>query len=361
MIRRISFPLHPGRWILVVGLVLLSDWQAVGLQAGEASQAAATTDQPKSSPAALAAYARAANFQNNSAFDLASEAWQGFLQQFPDDPKAIEARYHLGVCLLQLKEYPPAREAFQAVVDSTADFERREDALLNLGWTLYCLALKNQTELLPQADQVFATLLKEFPEGQYRDQALFFRGESFYLQARRKEAADAYRQLVDEFPESELRDDSLYALGVTLEEQNEFAQAGQLYDQFLKDFPQHELVPEVKMRKAETILRGGDVAEAARRFAEVAAIPEFRSVDHALYRQAFCAARLGNFAEAAALSARIPREFPQSEYRADATIAAARWYFSAGQLEEAAQWLDQVIAAQNTHSVEAVHSHTDCC
>ena len=355
MIRRICLALRPVPTVLVLGLILLNGWQAVGLLAGEPPQAAETTDPPKSSPAALAAYARAANFQNNGAFDLASEAWQGFLQQFPTDPKGIDARYHLGVCLLQLKDYAQARQAFQTVVDSPGEFERREDVLLNLGWTLYSLALKNENDLLPKADEVFATLLKEFPEGQYRDQALFFRGESFYLQSRRKEAADAYRQVVDEFPDSELRDDSLYALGVTLEEQNEFEQAGQLYEQFLKDFPQHELSPEVKMRKAETVLRSGDFAAAAQRFAEVAAIPDFRSVDHALYRQAFCAARLGNSAEAAALFARIPRDFPQSEYGADATIAAARSYFSAEQLDEAAQWLDQVIAAQNAHSIEAVH------
>ena len=306
-------------------------------------------------PEALADYAKAANFQNNEAFDLAADAWQAFLQKHGQDPKAIEAQYQLGVCQLQLKNYAQARKVLQAVVDSKTSFDRREDAYLNLGWTLYSLALKDQPELFAEADRIFAGLLQEFPESQYRDQALFFRGESLYLQAKRDEAAAAYQQVVDEFSESELRDDSIYALGVTLEELGRFEEAGQLYDLFLGEFPQHELLAEVRMRKAETILRAKDYAAAAKRFAEVAAISGFTAADHALYRQAFCVARLEKFEEAGNLFARITREFPKSNYQADATISAARSYFRAGKLELAAEWFDKVLTAQNQHAAEAAH------
>ena len=43
---------------------------------------------PASTPQALAAYTQAANFQNNSAYDLAIEAWQKFLAAYPGDKKA---------------------------------------------------------------------------------------------------------------------------------------------------------------------------------------------------------------------------------------------------------------------------------
>ncbi len=341
---------------LVLAVALVGQWPVAAQQAnGTAAPPADPAAGPKSSPQALADYAKAANFQNNSAFDLAVEAWQAFLQTHADDPKALEARYHLGVCQMQLKNFPQARETLQAVIDTKTPFERREDAYLNLGWTLYSLALQNQPQLFAQADQTFAAMLQEFPEGAYRDQALFFRGESAYLQGKREDAAAAYQQVVDQFPKSELRDDAIYALGVTCEELNRFEDAGKLYDLFLKEFPEHTLLPEVSMRKAETILRAGNFAEAAQRFADVAATQGFKAADHALYRQAYCEARLEEFAAAGDLFARIPREFPKSGYVADATMSAARSYFRADKLELAAEWFDKVLASQDKHAIEAAH------
>jgi hypothetical protein len=58
-----------------------------------------------SSPEALNTYTDAANFQNNSAFDLAAEEWARFLERFADDPLASKAQHYLGVCQLQLKYY----------------------------------------------------------------------------------------------------------------------------------------------------------------------------------------------------------------------------------------------------------------
>ena len=121
------------------------------------------------------------------------------------DPKAIDAAYNLGVCYMQLQELEKARKLLQSVVDSKRQFDRREEAYLNLGWTIYSLALDKKPELLPEADKAFAKLLEEFPEGQKRDQALFFQGESLYLQENRKESEKAYRQLILDFPDSPLR------------------------------------------------------------------------------------------------------------------------------------------------------------
>ncbi len=109
---------------------------------------------------------------------------------------------------------------------------------------------------------MFGKLLKEYPQGKYCDQAWFLRGESFYLQGKCAEAADAYQHLVDEHPGSNLKSNGLYALGVTLEELGRFAEAGTLYDRFLDQFGDNTLAPEVRMRKAETLLQAGSVQEA---------------------------------------------------------------------------------------------------
>ncbi|MCA9149807.1 MAG: hypothetical protein KDA92_10930, partial [Planctomycetales bacterium] len=72
----------------------ISQENAGSQDTGQGNQPAAEQaagDAEESSPEALAAYAKAATFQNNGAFDLAAEGWQGFLKDYAADPKAVEA------------------------------------------------------------------------------------------------------------------------------------------------------------------------------------------------------------------------------------------------------------------------------
>ena len=134
-----------------------------------------------------------------------------------------------------------------------------------------------------------------------------------------------------------------------------FEEAGKTYDQFLTEFADNELANEVKMRKAETVLRAGDFAGAEQRFAEISQLSGFASADHALYRQAFAVARQQRFEDAANLFARLTSEFPDSNYVQDAVIAAARSYFRADQFETASEWFKKALAFKGPYSVEAAH------
>jgi TolA-binding protein len=286
---------------------------------------------------------------------LAAEAWEGFLSDYADDPKAVEAQYHLGVCYLELKEFAKAREALAKSLASGKEFSRREDAYLNLGWAIYTLALRDQAGLFAEAEKTFAQLLEKFPKGKYRDQAWFLRGESLYMQGKREDAAAAYRHLVDDHAQSNLLSNGLYALGVTLEELGQFAEADKLYQQFLSKFGDNALAAEVRMRRAETMLQQGDVAAAEKEFAVASRLPDFAQADHARYRQAYCVARQERFAEAAALFAAIPQDFPKSRYREEASMAAARAYFRADNDQQAAQGFDRLLQAGGAAATEAAH------
>jgi TolA-binding protein len=309
-----------------------------------------------SSAEAKTAYADAANFQNNGAFDLAEEEWQKFLKDFPKDPLAPKARHYLGVCLMQQKKYPEAVAAFDAVQKENPKFELLEDTLLNLGWSQYQLAAADKAMYAKSAETLSA-LLEKFPKGKFADQALYFLGEANYHQGKKPEAIAAYDRLVKEQPKSELRDDALYALGVAQEELGKYAEAGASYDLFLKDYPKHELVTEVRMRKAETLLQAGDFATAEKMFGEAAATQNFPLADHAMYRQAFCLTKLDKFAEAGQLYAKIVELFPKSERVsiADAALAAGRCFYRGDKLPEAAKWFEQTIANGGTGAPEAAH------
>ncbi|MDX1944187.1 MAG: tetratricopeptide repeat protein, partial [Pirellulaceae bacterium] len=334
---------------------VLAGWLGVFVASGRAQEKPA---EPKSDPAAARIYQDAANAQNGMAFEIAEEGWRKLLKDFPKDPLAAKAQHYLGVCLLQQKKLPEAVAAFSAVVKDHPNFEFLEDALLNLASTQYTLAAGGKKELYPAAADSFAALLKQFPKGKYVEEALYLQGESLYAQEtpeKKTAAVAAYEKLVKEHPKATRRADALYALGFTLEELGKYPEAGNAFDDFLAEFPDHALKTEVQMHKGETVFQAGDYAAAEKLFTTVAAVKGFASADHALLRQAQCLAKQKKLAEAGAIFAKIPTDFPQSVYKADATIAAGRSYYAAEKLAEAAPWLERAVAAKDAASPEAAH------
>ena len=327
----------------------LSAQDAKTAEAGKAGPAAG------SSPQALAMYADAANYQNNSAFDLAAEEWARFLEAFPNDPLTPKAQQYLGVCQLQLKQYAKAAESFQKVVAKFPKFEQIEETYLNLGWCYYSLATAGDATQYPLAAATFNKLAADFPQGKNVDQALFFEAESLYALGKHKEAALVYGKLVTGHADSKLRADALCALGVTLEEMSEWVQANKAYDKFIEGFPRSDLLTEVRMRRAESILQQGQTEQAAQLFADVSNVEGFKAADHAVMRQAYCLAKLGKLTDAAALYASLAERFPESKYLSEATLSAGRCYYRADQDTEAAKWLTKIVETGGEPAAEAAH------
>jgi TolA-binding protein len=324
----------------------LAGWQPAEGQGKAARQPSA---------AAVLAYRDAANLQNNGAFDVAAEEWQSFLKTYPDDPLAAKARHYLGVCQHELKQLEAAVGTFEAVLKNYPQFELREDAYFRLGLSRYALAGGGQRELYARAAEAFAALVKEFPQSKYADEALYYQGEALYAQGQKTEALVPYERLAKDFPKSKRRADGLYALGVAQEELGRLVDAGRTYDLFLAEFAKSDLASEVKMRKAEVLLAQGEARAAERLFGEVAAIKGFAAADHALYQRAYCLAKLGQDADAAAAYGRLADDFPQSSYAAEATIAAGRLYYKLEKWDEAKARLEQAIDRHNANSPEAAH------
>jgi TolA-binding protein len=301
-------------------------------------------------------YADIANLQNNGSFDTAATDWQKFIAKYPQDPLTPKAKHYLGICFVQLEKYAEAANTLAELRKSHPQFELLEDTLLQLGWSNFKLADQDPTKL-PVAAEAFDALVKQYPQGKHLDQALYFLGEAQYREGKKTEAVASYDRLVKELAQSKLRLDALYALGVTLEELKQYKEAGQAYDLFLKDYATSELVPEVRMRKGETLLSEGDVPGAAKLFAEVAAVPNFQLADYALYRQAFCLAQQNQFAEAGALYGKVAEQFAKSERvnLSDCQLAAGRCYYRAEKFPEASQWFTKSIALKDDNAAEAAH------
>lgn len=339
-----------GPWLLVG---LLAGW--VGVLEAQTRSAASDAASPASSAEAVLAFRDAANFQNNGAFELAIEEWQAFLRRHPQDPLAPKARHYLGVCQVQVKEFAAAEQTLATLLKEHPQFELREEALFQLGTAQYAQGMGGGAEGYRRAAATFAELVSGFPQGKYAEDALFYQAEALYALGEKAEAARLYQQHRQRFAPSKRGAEVLYALGVAQEELGQTAAAGQTYAAFLQAYPRHTLAAEVKLRRAETLLSGGEVAQAARLFAEVAETKGFAAADQALARQAYCLARLEQFAQAGAAYARLATTFPQSPLAAEATLSAGRCYFRADDAAAARQWLEKAMQLPGTPASEAAH------
>ncbi|MDA1180466.1 MAG: tetratricopeptide repeat protein, partial [Planctomycetota bacterium] len=302
-------------------------------------------------PELIQLFTDAANFQNNQAFDLAAEAWAKFLQKYPADSRAAEARYNLGMSQLQLANQPGEGQAehFDHAVETLtlvtqgSNKSLTEEAWLNLGLAHYTWALnetegEQKEERLRQCVEALSRYLSDFPDAGRKDQALFYLGECQYLRQDLPAALKSYAQLVEEFPGSGLVPDGLYALGVALEESQDFAGAEGAFKKFLDSQPDHTLVPEVMTRRAETMLQQKKFAEAAQEFELAAKKPDYLQADHALFRAAYSWASLDDFRRGAETFSQLVRDFSASPLAAEATIAAARSFYRVPDVEAAREW-----------------------
>ncbi|MBM4004431.1 MAG: tetratricopeptide repeat protein [Planctomycetes bacterium] len=361
--RRIGSSLLPGlncrAWIVLSVIVAVGDAGFNFAAAQEAAKGGGKTGEnkttEKSSPEAVMDYSGAANIHNNGAYDLAIEEWTKFISTYPADPLTPKAQYYLAVCHVQLKQFAKATATLQTLLKAKPDFELAEDAYLNLAWSQYSQAISGKPETYQTPQATFETLLQKFPKGKYADEATYFQGECLYNQGKVREAIAAYEAVLAKFDRSSHRCDAAYALGVAQEESGQYAQAEKAYDLFLADCGGKPIATEVRMRKAETMLQQGRVAEAVTIFAEVAGIPDFALADHALMRQADGLVKLDKLAEAATVYERVTATYPNSSRLSTAMLAAGRCLFRLEKLPEAAVWFQRIIDGEKPDTSEAAH------
>jgi len=72
-------------------------------------------------------------------YDLAEQSFQAWLEAFPSDPQAADARFWLGESHLQQGEYSEAANTFLSVYRDSPDSNKGPDALVKLGVSLAAL------------------------------------------------------------------------------------------------------------------------------------------------------------------------------------------------------------------------------
>ncbi len=337
--------------ISMIGLLLLLSMQYA--PAAEAQQ----------DDAAMAAYADAANFQTGGAIDLAIQAWNQFLAEYPKHEMAPLALHYLGVCHMQSEQpdFQAAVKAFSGAL-RTANYELREESLANCGWCLYASAgagEQRDANQLKQAIQTFKLLREEFPESRFIDRAIFCSGEAAFGLGQSKQAIDYYNELLSmpNIKNSPLRCDALYVRGIAYEGLDKFDDAFASYRQLIDSCQESELITDVHLRMGDVEILRQNFPQAIESLEQA-----YQSSDadedkaYSLIRQAYALIQLDRPAEAAAKYEKLLDEFPQSSHAGSALLASAQSTFRSGDIDQAAKRFRRVLEGSNlAAATEAAH------
>ena len=233
-------------------------------------------------------------------FDAALKSYGLILEKFAKSDQAPQAALAQARLFAQTGRRDLAAGAFDRLVgdeharDSLKAAGVTSDVLLSeYGWILL------DADKVTEADQVFARLLKEYPESPYAADARFNLAESANLshnhaevvrlltpiatmklaqaQVRSGQGPDcatpspATRATAD--PVRRVLPAVLYRLGRTQVELKDWAAAGVTLDRLLTDFPDNPYRREARYLRAESALRQGDVGTAEKGFAALLAEP----------------------------------------------------------------------------------------
>lgn len=107
-----------------------------------------------------AAYDQAFQALRELRYADAAQAFQGFIDTYPDSELTGNAQYWLGESYYVTRNYDIALEAFQTLVSKYPDSTKRGDGLLKIGFTHY------ELEQYGQARAALEQVKQEYPDGQ---------------------------------------------------------------------------------------------------------------------------------------------------------------------------------------------------
>ena len=135
--------------------------------------------------------------------------YRRLVTEVPASPLVAESWFRVGQALEKSedkKQLPEAEKAYAEGLKTVKKPEVRESLLYQLGWVQY------RQERFPEAIAQLGVLLKEFPKGNQRGEALLLCGECQYLAKNWKEAVVHFEQVVGD-PKATERARALYRAG----------------------------------------------------------------------------------------------------------------------------------------------------
>jgi len=195
--------------------------------------------QPKFAQKDNLLYELAFAYQATDQLPLALASYRRLVAEVPESPLAAESWFRVGQALEKSddkKQLPEAEKAYAAGLKTVKKPAVRESLLYQLGWVQY------RQERYPEAIVQLGVLLKEFPKGKQRSEALLLSGECQYLGKNWKDAVVHFEKVADD-PKATERARALYRAGTCHLNLQKWPLAQRRFEALVKDFAKYPQLP----------------------------------------------------------------------------------------------------------------------
>ncbi|MFO7871160.1 MAG: tetratricopeptide repeat protein [Kiritimatiellia bacterium] len=284
-----------------------------------------------------------------------------FLKNNPENPLVDYAYVYRGEALAGLKRYSEALEAYAEVKKKRT--EAAVDAAYGSAWTLrrmgkhdpaaeafsdvagtgspkaenaafwYCRCLEDAGKTGRAAGE-YGSFLSRYPESERSDEAAYRRALCTSRAEKHEAAREMYRSFLKKKPDSSFAPYAVYDLGWLNMEKGNSEEAEKYFTALVRDYPESGLIPDVSFRLGEIEYEKKHYARAVSCYRKTAGA-DVPFADKVLYKLGWAYRRLGKQSEAADTFSRLAREFPQSEFRAEARYRAGKALQTLSRYDEA--------------------------
>ncbi len=252
--------------------------------------------------------------------DLHDEAiadlWR-FLDTRPATPKLeATAVFALGISFIHEQRTKDALSAFRTVTENYPNFDRRDEALFQLG------VLSHKLGASEDAIAAFERLRCEHPTSKLAASASFHLGQLNYDAENNKAAIEDFRAAIKDGVGEPFMNEAFYRLGWACYREHELGQACAAFATQQSRFPAGDFAHEALFMLAEIQFRRGDWAKASEKYRQVIDHPQTKPEMQvaALLHGGMSNVEIGNYTDAVDWLNRVVREHGESEYRGEAEL-----------------------------------------
>lgn len=275
------------------------------------------------------AYQLAAGFYKKERWDLAADAFQKFIKQYPNSPRVATARFFLGLAHVNTGDYKAARDTLRIFLQEAPMSRNVGHAIYRIAESSYLLDdfARAEPELttfitkypedplveraLPYLADVqlrlnkpdvalktFQEALKKFPAGAMAEDCEFGIAKCYEVQKQYQPAVDIYTRLAAR-TDSERAPEAQLNLGNRLYDLDQFDKAAAAFAKLEQAFPNSPLIPIARLNHGFSLFEVNQYEQAAEQFAIAEKDP--KQVVEAGYWRGRCLSGLGKYPDAVTL------------------------------------------------------------
>ncbi|MDK1032443.1 MAG: tetratricopeptide repeat protein, partial [Planctomycetia bacterium] len=186
----------------------------------------------------------------------AAKTFELLISKFSKSKLLVQARYRLGECYQELKQYPKAIENYKKVGAVKPPDELSSFALFGVGQCYY------EQQKWAESAAAFGVMAKAFPKTDLAPQALYHQGRSLQKLKKWPEAQQAFSALVAGYAKDKLARGAQVAVGICLQEQKKWGEAAAAYKKVIDDWPEKDDQVRIYYELAWSLRTAGKESEA---------------------------------------------------------------------------------------------------